>query len=64
MNTNPSQIRNRNTNYENINQTDPDRTRDEFLEEQERAKKRSEEFSSTNLFKARIISIIYIHTSI
>jgi hypothetical protein len=41
--------------YEEISQTDPDRTRDEFLEEQEKLKDKKDELSKTNLFKSRII---------
>jgi hypothetical protein len=41
--------------YDPLNQTDPDRTRDEFLEEQENLNRKKEEFYKTNLFKSRII---------
>lgn len=41
--------------YEPVSQTDSERTRDEFLEEQERINKRQQEYSKTNLFKSRII---------
>ncbi len=44
-----------NLSYDPVDQSDPDRTRDEFLEEQERLEKRKEEYFKTNLFKSRII---------
>lgn len=47
--------RNNNPNYESVSQSDPDRTRDEYLEEQERINKRQQEYNKTNLFKSRII---------
>ncbi len=42
-------------NYERLDQTDPDRTRDEFLEAQENLDKKKQEKNKTNLYKSRII---------
>lgn len=41
--------------YEKLDQNDPDRTRDEFLEAQENLEKQKQEKNKTNLFKSRII---------
>jgi len=41
--------------YERIDQSDSDRTRDEFLEVLEKDKKIKEEYNKSNLFKSRII---------
>lgn len=47
--------RNKKSVYDPVNQSDPDRTRDEFLEEQENLNKKKEGLLKTNLFKSRII---------
>lgn len=44
-----------NSGYQTVIQTDLDRTRDEFEEEQELTKKKKEEMSKTNIYKSRII---------
>jgi hypothetical protein len=46
---------NNNNNYEPVSQGDSDRTRDEFLEAQEKMEKLNKEKKKTNLFKSRII---------
>jgi hypothetical protein len=43
--------RNKKNVYDVVNQSDPDRTRDEFLEEQENLNKKKEGLLKTNLFK-------------
>ncbi len=58
MNTNRINIsRNRsgNINYEPVNQDETERTRDEFLEEQEKLNQQKEQLSKTNLYRFRII---------
>ncbi len=42
-------------NYERLDQSDSERTRDEFLEAMENDKKKKEEYNKSNLFKSRII---------
>ncbi len=41
--------------YQRLNESDADRTRDEFLEALELDKKIKEEYNKSNLFKSRII---------
>lgn len=50
-------------NYEQLNQSDPDRTRDEFLEAQENLEKKVQQKNKTNLYKSRIIDT-EIHSSL
>ena len=60
MNMNRINIaRNRSSqNYEQINQDDTERTRDEYLEEQERINQQNDQLSKTNLYRFRIIGKI------
>jgi hypothetical protein len=43
--------------YQRIDQSDSERTRDDFLEALEKDKKMKGEFNKSNLFKSRIIGI-------
>jgi len=43
--------------YQRIDQSDSERTRDDFLEALEKDKKIKEEYNKSNLFKSRIIGI-------
>ena len=47
-------------NYERLNQEEMDRTRDEYLEEQEKLNQQKDQLSKTNLYRFRIIGISYI----
>jgi len=44
------------TSYDSINQSDPDGTRDEYLESQYKLEKKKEKYLKSNLFKSRIIN--------
>lgn len=55
---NRSEIRSGNNNsddYQRLDQSEADRTRDEYLEALEQDKKIKEEYNKSNLFKSRII---------
>lgn len=43
--------------YQRLDQSDAERTRDEYLEALEQDKKIKEEYNKSNLFKSRIIGI-------
>lgn len=50
--------RNRSANYNQINHEDTERTRDEYLEEQEKLNEQKDQLSKTNLYKFRMIGKI------
>lgn len=57
---NRSEVISRNNNsedYQRLNQSDSERTRDDYLEALEQDKKIKEEYNKSNLFKSRIIGI-------
>jgi hypothetical protein len=47
-------------NYERLNREELDRTRDEYLEEQEKLNQQKDQLSKTNLYRFRIIGICYV----
>jgi hypothetical protein len=57
---NRSDIRNlNNVNYDRLDQSDSERTRDEYLEALERDKQIKDEYNKSNLFKSRIIGKLF-----